>query len=395
MNSNAAARDRSLIGAVFRCHRRGTVGLEGVFLRRADRMNSRVFMISLVALILATSFDLFSEERPPRPIPEGPDSRERFLKLIERPRVPLNQHEQSPVVSDGFEETSFEFDSEAGQRVPGLLSKRAASNEGNRQPVVIVLHGTGGNKAAMKPVLRKLAARGVIAVAIDARFAGERAKSGKGSDAYRAAILETWKSGQGFPFLYDSVWDLQRLIDYLAIRSDVDASRIGAIGFSKGGIELYLAAAVDPRLYASVPCIGVQSFEWALEHNAWQSRVGTIQSAVEGAASELGKSTIDAPLVRQFYRRVVPGIDGPFDGPQMLPLIAPRPLLVINGDRDDRTPREGLEICISAARDAYQQAQASDHFEFRLQSNTGHAVTPESEQYALDWLIEQLKSERR
>ena len=41
---------------------------------------------------------------------------------------------------------------------------------------------------------------------------------------------------------------------------------IGMIGFSKGGMETYLAAAVDPRIAVAVPCIGVQSFRWALDH---------------------------------------------------------------------------------------------------------------------------------
>ena len=305
--------------------------------------------------------------------------------------MPLNPSEDPSIVANGFTETRFEFDSESRQRVPGLLIKQIQQpSNAAHQPVVIVLHGTGGNKTAMKPLLQKLAARGVIGVAMDARYAGERATSGKGSDAYRAAILETWKNGQGFPFLYDSVWDLQRLIDYLETRSDVDPRRIAAIGFSKGGTELYLAAAVDTRIAASVSCIGVQSFDWALENNAWQSRISTIQSAVDGAAREVGQPTIDAPFIRRFYNRVVPGIDSLFDGPQMLPLIAPRPLLVINGERDDRTPLPGLEQCITAAKEAYRQAQSPDNFEFRLQPGIAHAVTPESEAYALDWLLKQL-----
>ncbi len=45
----------------------------------------------------------------------------------------------------------------------------------------------------------------------------------------------------------------------------------------------------------------------------------------------------DAAFVRKFYDRIVPEIYGEFDGPSMLPLIAPRPLLVVNGDSDART----------------------------------------------------------
>ncbi|HVS72300.1 MAG TPA: acetylxylan esterase [Phycisphaerae bacterium] len=44
------------------------------------------------------------------------------------------------------------------------------------------------------------------------------------------------------------MWDIMRLIDYLDTRADVDPQRIGIYGVSKGGIEAYLAAAVDPRI---------------------------------------------------------------------------------------------------------------------------------------------------
>ena len=113
------------------------------------------------------------------------------------------------------------------------------------------------------------------------------------------------------------------------------------MGISKGGMETYLAAAVDPRIAAAVPVIGVQSFAWALANNAWQARVETIFAAVAGAARD-GLRPIDAELVQEFYDRVVPGIYDEFDAPAMLPLIAPRPLLVINGDSDALTPLPGV-----------------------------------------------------
>ncbi|WP_010582354.1 dienelactone hydrolase family protein [Schlesneria paludicola] len=326
--------------------------------------------------------------RPPRPVPGDPMTRGRFLKLIDRPRSPLDPREQPESHEQNLIEQHFTFNSEAGEVVPGRLVKPVSSH--GLCPTVIVLHGTGGSKDAMRPLLRRLASRGLTAVAIDARYSGERLNGEKGADSYRAAIFETWKSGNKFPFLYDTVWDTLRLIDYLETRRDINPKKIGGIGFSKGGTELYLAAATDTRLAAVVPCIGVQSFGWALSHDAWHSRIGTIQSAVDAAARDAGVTTLDAKFIRRFYDRVVPGICDVFDGPAMLPAIAPRPLLVINGDRDDRTPLGGLNLCIESARAAYVQAGASDQFECLLQPNTGHAVTPQSENYAIDWLIQKL-----
>ncbi|HJZ95445.1 MAG TPA: alpha/beta fold hydrolase, partial [Candidatus Solibacter sp.] len=189
------------------------------------------------------------------------DPRAEFLKMIDRPRVALTPEVREMPAPEGMYQIHFTIAVEEGERVPGILLRQAAAQ---RRPVVIALHGTGGNKEGQLPLLKELAAKGFTAIAIDGRYHGERSKAGKGSDDYQAAMLATYRTGKGRPFLYDTVWDVQRLIDYLETREDVDAKRIGAIGFSKGGMELYLAAAVEPRIAVAVPCIGVQSFRWAI-----------------------------------------------------------------------------------------------------------------------------------
>lgn len=323
------------------------------------------------------------------------DSRTAFLKLLERPRVALAPEVSAPVEHDGLVEIAFSFSSDARNRVPGILIKPAiASPPATRRPVVINLHGTGGNKDGQRKLLIQLARAGFIGVAIDGRYHGARAKGGKAakSTEYVAAALRAFRQpGTEYPFFYDTAWDIMRLIDYLATRDDVDAHRIGLWGFSKGGIETYLAAAADPRIAAAVSCIGVQTFRWAIENDAWQSRMSTIQGAFDAAAKESGVAQPGADFVRTFYDRVAPGIYGDFDGPAMLPLIAPRPLLAINGDSDIRTPMPGLLLCIDAARAAYRVAGAEKNFTFVAQLNTGHKVTPDSMQLVHTWLVQQLK----
>jgi dienelactone hydrolase len=308
--------------------------------------------------------------------------RDSFLELIERPKVPLAPVVRKTVEGETKEGYHFTFASEAAQRLPGIIVKPKSAA---KLPVVIVLHGTGGTKDGQQKMLNELSSRGFFAVAIDGRYHGERTKTGSGSAEYREAILRRYRTGKEFPFLYDTVWDVMRLVDWLETRSDVDATRIGLIGFSKGGMETYLAAAVDPRIRVAVPCIGVQSFRWALEHEAWQSRVETFQSALNAASADAGNAKIDGAFVRRFYDRVAPGIYSDFDGPAMLPLIAPRPLLVINGDSDARTPLPGLMECVNAAKSAYSKKAAADRFEFLLQEKTGHQVKPESLQKAVAW----------
>ena len=320
---------------------------------------------------------------------QAADSRAAFLKLIDRPTVPLAAESNVMFSSNGLVQIHFSFASEKDQRVTGILIKPENSPE--RRPVVIALHGTGGSKHNMLSLCRKLAARGFVAVAIDGRYHGERANGSKGSVAYEHAIVRAWHEGGEHPFFYDTVWDVMRTVDYLQTREDVDPKRIGLVGISKGGIETYLTAAVDPRIAVAVPCIGVQSFRWALDNNLWQGRLGTIPKAFETITNEAHLTEPDAAFAKNFYDRVAPGIYSEFDGPALLPLIAPRPLLVINGDSDVRTPLPGLQQCTDSAQLAYKNQNAQDHFAIRIQEHTGHQVRLESERAAIEWFVRWLK----
>ncbi len=182
-----------------------------------------------------------------------------------------------------------------------------------------------------------------------------------------------------------------RLVDYLDTRDDVDPNRIGLIGISKGGIETYLAAAADERIAVAVPCIGVQSFEWALANNDWQGRISTVQPAFDTIVKESDATKPNSAFVEKFYDRIVPGVYSEFDGPEMLSLIAPRPLLIINSDTDIHTPLPGVMKCVAAAQKAYHADGAEDHLSVIIQQNAGHEVRPASERAAIDWFVKWLK----
>ena len=311
--------------------------------------------------------------------------RDALLKLIDRPRVPLAPEVVPGPAGGRLVHEQFSFASEARERVPGIAIRLAGPG---RRPAVIVLHATGSMKESMTPLLQNLAERGFLAVAIDGRHHGERESL---SGQYANAMLQTYRTGQGRPFLFDTVWDVMRLVDYLTSREDVNPAATGMIGVSKGGIETYLTAAIDPRIAVAVPVIGVQSFRWGLEHDFWQPRVGTFQPAVDGAARDAGVAPVDAAFVRRFYDKVAPGIYGQFDGPVMLPLIAPRPLLVISGDSDPRTPLPGVQDAAAGARVAYRDQRAEDRFSLLIQQRTGHAFGAPAQQAALEWLVRWLK----
>jgi hypothetical protein len=212
--------------------------------------------------------------------------------------------------------------------------------------------------------------------------------------AYNAAIVRAWQTPPGQkheqPFYYDTCWDLWRTVDYLQQRDDIDPQRIGMIGFSMGGIQTWLAASVDERVKVIVPAIGVQSFRWSLEHDKWQGRAKTINAAHQAAAKDLGEPAVNQKVCRALWSKIIPGILDEFDCPSMLRLMAPRPLLIPNGEKDANCPIEGARLAFAAAEKAYKAAGASDHLRIMV-ANVVHTVTPEQRQAALAWFEKWLK----
>ncbi len=323
-----------------------------------------------------------------------------FHKLLDRPKVPLDVQPVSTKTDESretvAEQLTFASEKKADgtiERVPVLIVRPKES--GKRRPAVIALHGTGGSKDGMRGLLEELAKRGIIGMAIDARFHGDRAGGEKGSAAYVAAITRAWKTKPGepmtYPFYYDTCWDLWRTLDYLETRDDVDPKKIGMIGISMGGIETWLAGAIDDRVAVAVPAISVQSFKWSLEHDAWQGRANTIKAASDQAAKDTGEERVNARVCLKLWNKVIPGILGPFDCPSMIRLFAGRPLLILNGQKDLNCPITGARVAFAEAEAAYKDAGASDRLKIMVAPGVGHSVTPAQHDAALDWFVQWLK----
>jgi len=339
--------------------------------------------LTLVALVVCGSAASLGQTSDPARI------RAAFLKMIDRPRVALAAEARPRLDAGIYRAERFTFASEAGERVPGIFLTSVRATD--RRPAIVLLHGTGSRKEELLGSMRTLADRGFATATIDSRHHGERITTGADNDQYYAAMLQTYRTGKGGPYLYDTVWDVMRLVDYLETRSDVDPKRIGIMGISKGGTEAYLAAAGDERLVTAVPIIGVQGYRWAIDHNQWQPRVSTFSPPVEAAARDEGVKQVDAAFVRRFYDRVVPGIYGDYDAGSMLALIAPRPVLVINGDSDGRTPLPGVQEAVTSARRTYVKMGVEDKLGLYLQPNAGHVFTPVAELVMGDWFAKWLR----
>jgi dienelactone hydrolase len=309
-----------------------------------------------------------------------------FIALLQRPSVEPNASFQSFATDSVLVQKGF-FYSEATEKVPVLIYK-PVSGQIKKLPVVICLHGTGGSMDGMKSLLYRFSKAGFMAVAIDGRYHGERAKTADKNN-YVEAIINAWQNKdstrQPHPFFFDTVYDLWKLVDYLVTRPDVDSGRIGMMGVSKGGIETWMAASVDTRIKVAVPVIAVQSFNWSLQNNRWQGRAKTIWGAHVQAAKDLGDTGVNKENVKIFWNKLLPGITGEFDCPSMIRLFAPRPLLLLNTENDQNCPLPGAQIAFDAATNIYQSENALDKLKIDIEPNEPHRYTARHTEMTIEW----------
>ncbi|MBC7828208.1 MAG: prolyl oligopeptidase family serine peptidase [Chitinophagaceae bacterium] len=339
----------------------------------------------LAAIFFVCCGELAAQSPPTYPVTKIAED---FRDLLRRPVVDFNASFQ-PIPTDSvLTEKGFIY-TEANEKIPILIYKPVNAGSA-RLPVVICLHGTGGTKEQMSGVLYRLTTLGIMAVAIDARYHGERIPGGAhGSKEYVDAIANAWQNTdpetQQYPFFFDTVYDLWRLTDYLITRADVQSNRIGMMGISMGGIETWMAASVDKRIKVAVPIIAAQSFKWSLENNKWQGRARTIWAAHEHMAKSTGDSGVTAKNVATFWNKLLPEITGRFDCPSMIRLFAPRPLLLLNNEKDGNCPLPGAQLVFEAATQTYRSMLASDKLKIHITPNEPHRFTPEHLELMMDW----------
>jgi dienelactone hydrolase len=313
--------------------------------------------------------------------------RELFLDLLRStadPALPLDPQVTVGEPANGIITETYALAATPDRLATGALLRPEQST--GRLPVIIALHNTPG-RSPVDFFLQEMINHPQGKLIGVAPIAPHYAQGGK--EQYVQAIIDAYATpGRSYPFLMDTVWDTMRLIDHLVTRPDVDPSRIGVVGFSKGGMEIMLLAAADTRIAVAAPIIGVCSFQWAIENDQWQARAAALEGAPEGAAALEGIDTLTADFMKKFYGRVSFGLLELFDGPDMLPLIAPRPLRIMNGLQDPRNPMPGVMLAYEAARAAYESMGAGDKLSL-ITEDVGHVQDPFLDN-ARDWLLQWL-----
>ena len=346
-------------------------------LHSASRLLACTCVLALAGLFVAVSFPAGAQPA------STPKLLFAFRKEFKRPAVAL-----APQVTSGREGNGVRFEkitisSENGVRVPILLATPTSSAT-TRHPVIICLHGLGGNKEGFTGDLEEYARLGFVACALDARYHGER------SGDLSKAMVEAFRTGKEHPYLWDTVWDTWKTIDYLETRPDVDKKRIGVMGISLGGHTAWMVSA-DLRVKVLVPCISVCSWRWQLANMGYRQRVANLQSAFNGVRDAMGEKEVTPAVVAAAWDKWMPGVPTRYDCQDILAKRAPLPLLVIGGDEDPVAPIAGAKIAFDVIGKAYQQRHASEAFQTMIAEHSGHTVTPEHHKAIVAWFTRWLE----
>jgi hypothetical protein len=175
------------------------------------------------------------------------------------------------------------------------------------------------------------------------------------------------------PYFSTSIWR-SVISKSLAGDARLDIQRCGVTGMSMGAYASFLAFADISCLRAAVPMMGLPTFarRWQdlLAETAWSNPAWA--AALEG----LGVHTRQHS---EFIQHIDPA--------KRLLQVAPRALLIMNGDFDNDQPKQYVLNWLSAAKAAY--AACPEQLQWRVYP-VGHTITSQMEQDAVKWLVHHL-----
>lgn len=289
--------------------------------------------------------------------------------------VLLERVELQDVVRERVEFTTLE-----GLRMPAYVMIPQSIKPGERMPGVLLWHGHGyGSRSLVglekdgtpkresdskqaHNIALELARRGLVVLVPEIVGFGdrmlerdERQAPSLGNSCYNlsTALLMSGKTTAGL-----RTAEALRAADYLSTRPEVSADQLGNMGHSGGGMVASLSAAMDPRIKASV--------------------LGIYPNTYRGSILAM----------RHCLCNYIPGLLNHAEMPEVLGLIAPRPLFIEAGVHDPIFPVETTKTAIHYLRALYDSLNADSHFDYDLFEGK-HEYNG---RMSYDWLAKTLQS---
>ncbi len=268
------------------------------------------------------------------------------------------------VVSGQLEHPEFVVEKIHFQSLPGLYVTGNLYLPKQRQgklPAVLYVCGHSvmkegsvsfGNKTGYQHHPAWFARNGFACLAIDTIQLGEIAGIHHGTNRLNL----WWWNSKGYTPAGVETWNGMRALDYLASREEIDAERLGVTGRSGGGAYSWYIAAVDERVKAAVPVAGITDL-----------RNHVVDGVIDGHC--------DCMYMLNTKK---------WDFSKLAALVAPRPLLIANTDKDSIFPVDGIERIHRDVAGLYKGLGAADKLGLLITEGP-HKDTQELQAPAFRW----------
>jgi uncharacterized protein len=258
--------------------------------------------------------------------------------------APLNLKKTLESTTNGVEVSAIAFDSPDGGSATGLLFDPVTRS--SLRPGIVLMHGAPGTARQMAGQGQALAAHGAVVIAIDAPFARRSGQWLRFTAEDRAEQIQLMK-------------DLQRAVDVLRARPNVDDDRIAYLGVSYGGAMGALFVGIERRLKAAV----------------LEVADGGLVSHFTGTEDLSFMASMSCATRVAWFQAMAP-----IEPIRFIPLASPTPLLLQNGRSDNLVPQADAEALHAAAREP-----KTIHW-----YNAGHALGSQAIVDRHEWLNEQI-----
>ena len=250
-----------------------------------------------------------------------PELRRQVLEMLGLDPLPPKTDLQ-PVITGTTEHAEFTVERLHFQSSPGLyVTGNLYLPKGASGPLPTVLYVCGhsknvkdgvsyGNKVGYQHHGGWYARNGYACLTIDTLQLGEI--EGLHHGTHKEGMW--WWHARGYTPAGVEAWNCIRALDYLETRPEVDQTRLGVCGRSGGGAYSWWIAALDERIQVAVPVAGITSLK---NH--------VVDGCIEGHC--------DCMFQVNTYG---------WDYALVAALVAPRPLLIANTDKDTIFPLDGV-----------------------------------------------------
>ena len=286
----------------------------------------------------------------------------------------LNVRSRQIMEKDGFTIESVYYNAEVNDAVPAFLLIPESVSATNPAPAVAVWHQHAGQYhlgksepaglagAPMHHTGSALAKAGYVVLCPDAICFEERQNENLDARQYEEFEFLRYIVG-GKCLAWKNILDMKRAIDFLVSRPEVQTNKIGCYGHSMGSTHTWLIGPWEDRLKCLVANCCLPTY-----------------------------AAIQRQHMLHCFPNFIPNIQQYGDTPNIVALIAPKPLHMNFGELDGGSPIEDVRAGMRIITQAYTNAGVTQNFSYYIENGSGHILSKTMWKKTIQWFDKYLKN---